>query len=333
MKTLVIAEVGVNHNGDLELAKCLVASAKFAGADVVKFQSFKASQLVTTSAQTASYQKRSVGEGETQLAMLRKLELTREQHRVLAIECEKQGIEFCSTAFDADSFDMLIDLGLKRVKIPSGEINNLPLLRYMTRLGLPVILSTGMATLGEIEAALDVIESSGTARELVTVLQCTTEYPAPMNEVNLRAMVSMGLGLGVAVGYSDHTLGIEIPIAAVALGASVVEKHLTLDKTLLGPDHLASLEPNEFKAMVGAVRNLEMALGDGVKRPSASELNNKPIARKSVVAIREIRTGELFSVDNIGTKRPGNGISPMRWDELIGRPAVRDFAIDEQIEI
>lgn len=333
MKTLVIAEVGVNHNGDLELAKCLVASAKFAGADVVKFQSFKASQLVTTSAQTASYQKRSVGEGETQLAMLRKLELTREQHRVLAIECEKQGIEFCSTAFDADSFDMLIDLGLKRVKIPSGEINNLPLLRYMTRLGLPVILSTGMATLGEIEAALDVIESSGTARELVTVLQCTTEYPAPMNEVNLRAMVSMGLGLGVAVGYSDHTLGIEIPIAAVALGASVVEKHLTLDKTLPGPDHLASLEPNEFKAMVGAVRNLEVALGDGVKRPSASELNNKPIARKSVVAIREIRTGELFSVDNIGTKRPGNGISPMRWDELIGRPAVRDFVIDEQIEI
>jgi len=333
VKTLVIAEVGVNHNGDLELAKSLVASAKFAGADVVKFQSFKASQLVTASAQTASYQKRSVGEGETQLAMLRKLELTREEHKVLAIECEKQGIEFCSTAFDADSFDMLIDLGLKRVKIPSGEINNLPLLRYMTRLGLPVILSTGMATLGEIETALDVIECSGTARELVTVLQCTTEYPAPMNEVNLRAMVSMGLGLGVAVGYSDHTLGIEIPIAAVALGASVVEKHLTLDKTLLGPDHLASLEPNEFKAMVRAVRNLEMALGDGVKRPSASELNNKPIARKSVVAIREIRAGELFSVDNIGTKRPGNGISPMRWDELIGRPAVRDFAIDEQIEI
>jgi len=333
VKTLVIAEVGVNHNGDLELAKCLVASAKFAGADVVKFQSFKASQLVTTSAQTAPYQKRSVGEGETQLAMLRKLELTREEHKILAIECKKQGIEFCSTAFDADSFDMLIDLGLKRVKIPSGEINNLTLLRYMTRLGLPVILSTGMATLGEIEAALDVIKCSGTARELVTVLQCTTEYPAPMNEVNLRAMVSMGLGLGVAVGYSDHTLGIEIPIAAVALGASVVEKHLTLDKTLLGPDHLASLEPNEFKAMVRAVRNLEMALGDGVKRPSASVVNNKPIARKSVVAIREIRTGELFSVDNIGTKRPGNGISPMRWDELIGRPAVRDFAIDEQIEI
>ena len=333
MKTLIIAEAGVNHNGDIELAKELIAAAKAAGADIVKFQTFKTGSLVTKAAEKASYQKGTTCAAESQYAMIRKLELSRADHEVLIEECRRHGIGFFSTAFDNDSFDMLVEMGLDQVKIPSGELTNLPLLRYMTRLGMPVMLSTGMATLGEIEAALESIEQSGTPRHLVTVLHCTTEYPAPMVDVNLRAMVSMKAALGVEVGYSDHTLGIEIPIAAVALGARVIEKHFTLNRMLPGPDHQASLEPHELKAMVDAIRNVEAALGDGVKRPSPSELKNKPIARKSLVAIRSIRAGEDFSAENMGTKRPGTGLSPMLWDEIVGRTATKDFAVDELITL
>lgn len=228
---------------------------------------------------------------------------------------------------------MLVDLGLDNIKIPSGEITNLPLLRYMTRLGMPVMLSTGMACLGEIEAAIEVIEASGTPRNLITVLHCTTEYPTPMVDVNLHAMVSMKNAFGVEVGYSDHTSGIEVPIAAVALGAKVIEKHFTLDRNLPGPDHKASLEPKELQAMVEGIRNIEVALGNGIKRPSLSELKNKPIARKSLVARRQIQAGEIYSKDNIAVKRPGTGISPMRWDEVLGRPAPRSFESDELIEL
>jgi sialic acid synthase SpsE len=265
--------------------------------------------------------------------MVRKLELSQADHEALIAECRKHSIGFFSTAFDTDSFDMLVELGIDLVKIPSGEITNLPLLRHMTRLGLPVILSTGMANLGDIEAALEVIERAGTPRSRVTVLHCTTEYPTPMEDVNLRAMASLQTAFGVDVGYSDHTTGIEVSIAAVALGATVIEKHFTLDRSLPGPDHQASLEPSELKALVDAIRNVERALGDGIKRPSPSELKNKPIARKSLVASRAIRAGEPFSADNLGTKRPGTGISPMRWDEVIGRPAPQDFAVDELITL
>lgn len=333
MKTLIIAEAGVNHNGDITMAKQLIAAAKSAGADIVKFQTFKTGNLVTQSADKAAYQKSTTGANESQYDMIRRLELSRADHEVLIEECSRHRIGFFSTAFDNESFDLLVSLGLDMVKIPSGELTNLPLLRHMTRLGMPVMLSTGMATLGEIEAALEAIEQAGTPRQRITVLHCTTEYPAPMADVNLRAMVSMKAALGVEVGYSDHTPGIEIPVAAVALGARVIEKHFTLDRTLPGPDHQASLEPHELKAMVDAIRNVEVALGDGVKRPSASELKNKPIARKSLVAIRTIRAGESFSADNVGTKRPGTGISPMRWDEVMGRPAPRDFTVDELIEL
>lgn len=332
MKTLVIAEAGVNHNGDMDIARRLIAAAKEAGADMVKFQTFKASSLVTRDAGKASYQKSTTRADESQYDMVRKLELSYEDHLTLIEECRRQEIEFFSTAFDRDSFDLLVSLGLRQVKVPSGELTNLPLLRHMTRLGLPVMLSTGMATLGEIDATLVAIEQAGTPRTKVTVLHCTTEYPTPMSEVNLRAMVTMKAALGVEVGYSDHTPGIEVPIAAVALGARVIEKHFTLDRNMPGPDHLASLEPHELKAMLHAIRNIERALGDGVKRPSASELKNKPIARKSLVALRSIQAGEVFSVDNVGAKRPGHGLSPMRWDEVIGRTARRAFAADELIE-
>jgi len=333
MKTLIIAEAGVNHNGDIELAKKLIASAANAGADLVKFQSFITSKSISKQAPKAEYQKTTTGVDESQYEMVRKLELSRADHELLIKECRRHQIGFFSTAFDPESFDMLVELGLDQVKIPSGELTNLPLLRYMTRLGKPVILSTGMASLGEIEQAIDVIEAAGTHRSLITVLHCTTEYPAPMEDVNLLAMLNIKNSFGVQVGYSDHTPGIEVPIAAVALGATVIEKHFTLDRSLPGPDHQASLEPQELKAMVDAIRNIERALGDGIKRPSASELKNKPIARKSLVASRDIVAGELFSEENLGTKRPGTGVSPMRWDEVIGRPAPRDFAMDEQIDL
>lgn len=333
MRTLIIAEAGVNHNGDMALARRLIDVAAVAGADMVKFQTFNADRLVTASAKKADYQIRSTGAAESQHEMLRRLELSREMHEELIAHCKLRGISFLSTGFDIESIDLLVDFGQNQFKIPSGEITNLPYLRHVGRLGKPVILSTGMSTMDEIAAALGILEQAGTPHERITLLHCTTEYPTPMNEVNLRAMLTMRDAFGVAVGYSDHTAGIEVSIAAVALGASVIEKHFTLDRTLPGPDHLASLEPDELKAMVASIRNIEQVLGDGVKRPSASEARNMAVARKSLVAARAIHAGEVFSASNLAVKRPGTGISPMRWDEVLGRTAPRDFVPDEMIEI
>mgnify|MGYP001204321585 CR=1 FL=1 len=332
-KVLIIAEAGVNHNGSLETATKLVDAAAEAGADMVKFQTFSANQLVTTSARKAEYQNQTTDALESQHDMIRKLELSREMHEELIAYCRLCDIEFFSTGFDTQSIDMLVELGLERFKIPSGEITNLPYLRHIGNYGKPVILSTGMATLGEIEAALEVLETSGTHRKQITVLHCNTEYPTPMEDVNLLAMLSIGEAFGVKVGYSDHTLGIEVPIAAVALGATVIEKHFTLNRSLPGPDHQASLEPDELKAMVQAIRNIEKALGNGIKRPSPSESKNKAIARKSLVAAIAIRAGESFTDTNLAVKRPGTGISPMRWYEVIARLAIRDFEADELIEL
>ena len=330
--TLVIAEAGVNHNGDLKLAFQLVEAAAQAGADVVKFQTFQAQGLATDKADKAAYQQETTGEGESQLSMLQKLELTPEQHLQLIDHCRAYGIEFLSTAFDSVSIDLLISLKLQRWKIPSGEITNLPYLRKTGSLKQPVILSTGMANLGEIEAAIDVLVQAGTNRDQITVLHCTTQYPAPLDEVNLRAMQTISQAFDVTVGYSDHTDGIAVPIAAVAMGASVIEKHLTLDRTMDGPDHRASLEPDQFAAMVHGIRSTERALGDSIKRPTAGELANLPIVRKSLVALSAIQAGETLSADNITSKRPGTGISPMYWDALIGRSATRAYAPDELIE-
>jgi N,N'-diacetyllegionaminate synthase len=333
LKTLIIAEAGVNHNGELALALQLVDAAADAGVDMVKFQTFTADRLVTIHAGKADYQNQSTDAGETQHTMIRRLELTRGMHETLINKCKSRGIQFFSTGFDVKSLDMLSELGLNSFKIPSGEITNLPYLRHIGHYRKEIILSTGMATLGEIETALDVLEHAGTPRSCVTVLHCNTEYPTPMADVNLRAMLAIRDAFGVAVGYSDHTSGIEVAIAAVALGATVIEKHFTLDRKLPGPDHIASLEPDELKAMVRAIRNVEEALGDGIKRPSASEAKNKPVVRKSLVATRTIRVGELFDESNLGVKRPGTGVSPMRWDEFIGRKAIRNFAVDELIEL
>ena len=330
--TLVIAEAGVNHNGDLNLAKKLVDAAADAGADVVKFQTFQAHQLATEKAKKAAYQQKALGQSQGQLSMLQQLELKPEQHIELINHCWQHGIEFLSTAFDSPSIELLATLNIKRWKIPSGEITNLPYLRQIGAQGQSVILSTGMANLSEIEAALDVLEQAGTPRSKITVLHCTTEYPAPPEEVNLRAMINMAQAFGLTVGYSDHTEGIAVPIAAVAMGATVIEKHLTLDRNLPGPDHKASLEPNEFAAMVQGIRTIEQALGDGIKRPTPSEQVNLPVVRKSLVAACPIRAGELFSEANLTTKRPGTGLSPMQWDHWIGRPASRDFAPDELIQ-
>ena len=330
-QTLVIAEAGVNHNGDLLLAKKLVDAASNAGADVVKFQTFQANQLVTEGAEQAAYQQHALGQSQGQLAMLQQLELKPEQHSELIDYCQQRGIEFLSTAFDLPSIKLLSSLKPKRWKIPSGEITNLPYLRQIGSQGQPVILSTGTSNLGEIEAALDVLVQAGTSRGQITVLHCTTEYPAPPEEVNLRAMHTIAQAFGVAVGYSDHTDGIVVPIAAVAMGATVIEKHLTLDRSLPGPDHKASLESDQFAAMVQGIRTIQQALGDGIKRPTLSEQANLPLVRKSLVAARSIRAGELFSEANITAKRPGTGLSPMQWDACIGRTAPRDFAADELI--
>jgi N,N'-diacetyllegionaminate synthase len=335
-RTLIIAEAGVNHNGDLGLAKQLIDVAAEAGVDFVKFQTFNADRQVTRAAKKADYQTQTTDGKESQHEMLRRLELTEEMHKELIAHCAARNIGFFSTGFDIESVDLLLSLGQNYFKIPSGEITNLPYLRHIGhigQLGKTVILSTGMATLGDIEASLDVLEQAGTARAKITVLHCTTEYPTPMNEVNLRAMQSIHTAFGVAVGYSDHTSGIEVAIAAVAMGATVIEKHFTLDRNLPGPDHQASLEPEELKAMVTAIRNIERALGDGIKRLTPSEARNKPIARKSLVASQVIKAGEVFSAQNITTKRPGTGISPMRWDEVMGRAASRDFVADELIEL
>jgi len=331
--TLIIAEAGVNHNGSLEKAKRLIDTAAAAKADMVKFQTFFAERLVTKSAHKADYQNQTTDSAETQHTMIRELELSREMHEELIEYCQKQGIDFFSSGFDTQSIDMLAELGQDRFKIPSGEITNLPYLRHVGHYGKPVILSTGMANLGEIEAALEVLETSGTPRKQITVLHCNTEYPTPMVDVNLRAMLSIRDTFGVEVGYSDHTLGIEVPIAAIALGATVIEKHFTLDRSLSGPDHQASLEPDELKTMVQSIRNIEKALGDGVYRPSLSELKNKPFVRKSLVAATAIRSGERFTEANLAVKRPGTGISPMRIEEVLGKISPKDFDSDELIEI
>lgn len=334
MKTLIIAEAGVNHNGDMHLARQLIDVAADAGADMVKFQTFKADLLATSQAQKAEYQTKNTKDvSESQYQMLKRLELTPEMHRELMTHCVSRGIEFFSTAFDLDSLDFLVELGLKQFKIPSGEITNFPYLNRIGRYKMPVILSTGMATLEEVAAALGVLKQAGTPCELITVLHCTTEYPTPMTDVNLRAMCTLRDEFGVKVGYSDHTQGIEVAIAAVALGATVIEKHFTLDRRLPGPDHQASLEPGELKTMIQAIRNVETALGDGVKQPSAIELKNKSVARKSLVASRKICAGEAFTEDNIMAKRPGTGVSPMRWNEVMGLKAPRDFSPEELIEL
>lgn len=332
-RVLIIAEAGVNHNGDLALAKQLVDAAADAGADLVKFQTFNADRLVTRDAKKADYQTHAIGAADSHHEMLRKLELDLPMHQELIAHCAVRGIGFFSTGFDIESIDMLIGLGQDHFKIPSGEITNLPYLRHIGRLDKNVILSSGMATLGDIEAALAALEQAGTARDKLTVLHCTTEYPTPMHEVNLHAMRGIGAAFKVPVGYSDHTSGIEVATAAVALGATVIEKHFTLDRSLPGPDHQASLEPAELKAMVSAIRNIELALGDGVKRLTPSEARNKSVVRKSLVASQPIQAGAPFGAHNMACKRPGSGISPMRWDEVVGRTAGRNFAADELIEL
>jgi N,N'-diacetyllegionaminate synthase len=332
-KTFIIAEAGVNHNGSIEIAKKMIEVAKECGADAIKFQTFKAEKVISKYAPKAEYQKQTTGETDSQLEMVKKLELSFDDFVALKEYCDKLNIMFLSTPFDFESIDFLNDLGLEIFKIPSGEITNLPYLEKIGKLGKKVILSTGMADLGEIEDALDILTSCGTKKEDITILHCNTEYPTPYEDVNLLAMLTIKEAFKVKVGYSDHTLGIEIPIAAVALGASVIEKHFTLDKNMEGPDHKASLEPHELKAMIDAIRNIEKALGNGIKKPSKSELKNKDIARKSIVAKREIKKGEIFTEDNITVKRPGNGISPMRWYEVLGKVAPRDYKEDEIIEI
>jgi N,N'-diacetyllegionaminate synthase len=329
----IIAEAGVNHNGSLAQAKLLIDAAANSGADAVKFQTFKADKLVTQTAAKADYQKKCGDASESQLAMLRKFELSSEAHRELIDYSRLQGIQFLSTAFDPESADFLGSLDLPFTKIPSGEITNLPHLKQCARLCRPIILSTGMATLEEVEAALRVLVGEGIPWHSITVLQCHTDYPTRFEDANLRAMQTMAAAFpGVRIGYSDHTQGIEAAIAAVAMGACLVEKHFTLDRSLPGPDHAASLEPAELKAMVRAIRNIELALGHGRKEPSDSESKIKQAARKSIVASRTIQCGEILSGENLCAKRPGTGISPMRWEELIGKPAKRTYAVDELIE-
>ncbi len=332
-KILIIAEAGVNHNGDLDLAKQLIDVAADAGANFVKFQTFSAERQVTQTAKKADYQIQSTGSHESQYEMLRRLELSVEMHNEIITHCAARSIGFLSTGFDIESIDLLAGFGMDIFKIPSGEIDNLPYLRHVGRLGKTIILSTGMATLGEIESAIDVLEQAGTPRTNITVLHCTTEYPAPMADVNLRAMQNIGSAFGVAIGYSDHTRGLEVAIAAAALGASIIEKHFTLDRNLPGPDHRASLEPSELRAMVSAVRNVEIAMGNGIKCLTTSEVKNRLAARKSLVARQAIRAGEVFSEHNITTKRPGTGLSPMLWDKVMGYKAPRDFAPEELIEL
>ncbi len=333
-KVVVIAEAGVNHNGDFEKAKKLIDVASDAGVDFVKFQTFQAEKLVTKSADRADYQNQNTGDDDSQFEMLKKLELSTEQHHKLIDYCQEKDIQFFSTGFDLDSLEFLHKLGLKLAKIPSGEITNLPYLQKIAQLFDEVILSTGMADMEEIQSAIKILFDNGLKKENLTILHCNTEYPTPMEDVNLKAMLYIQNELGVKVGYSDHTLGIEVPIAAVALGATVIEKHFTLNRNLPGPDHKASLEPDELKAMISGIRNIEKAItGSGIKEPSPSELKNKPIARKSIVAKSNIKKGELFSADNLTIKRPGTGISPMKWNEVVGQTAQKDFHVDELITL
>lgn len=333
-KVLIIAEAGVNHNGSLDLAKKLIDEAAIAGVDFIKFQTFKAEKLVSRSAKQAEYQQRNIGKtGDSQYTMLKHLELNANQHEELIAYCQKKNIQFFSTAFDMDSINYLHSLNLGLWKIPSGEITNYPYLKKIAQYKEPVILSTGMCDLSDIAAALQVLLDNGLEKEQITILHCNTEYPTPMEDVNLRAMLEIEKKFGVNIGYSDHTEGIEVPIAAVALGATVIEKHFTLDRNMEGPDHKASLEPQELRAMVKSIRNIELALGDGHKVVSASEQKNVEIARKSIVAACNIQKGEMLTEKNLTVKRPGNGISPMRWEEVIGTYARRDYQEEDLIEL
>lgn len=330
-KVFVIAEAGVNHNGDINIAKKLVDVAVEAKVDAVKFQTFRAESLVCKNAQKAEYQMETTDKKETQFDMLKKLELTLDMHKELIEYCKQKNVAFLSTPFDLESIDLLEQLGMEVYKIPSGEITNLPYLRKIGKLGKKVILSTGMSTIQEVQDAVKVLKDSGS--EDISVLHCNTQYPTPMEDVNLNVMQTMREALKVPVGYSDHTQGIEVPIAATALGATVIEKHFTLDRNMEGPDHKASLEPEELKQMVQAIRNVEKALGKKEKTPTASEKDNIPIVRKSIVAKIPIKKGENFCESNITTKRPGTGLSPMLWDKVIGQKANRDFRADEMIEL
>ena len=330
--TLIIAEAGVNHNGSIKMAKQLIDVAADAGADFVKFQTFKADSLVTKKADKADYQKKLTQKDESHFEMIRRLELDKSAHKELISYCIQKNIQFLSTAFDIESVNLLSELDIKIYKTPSGEITNLPYLRHIGGLGKPVIMSTGMATLDEVRAAMNLLIDAGLNKKDLTILHCNTEYPTPMNDVNLRAMLTIRDELNVKVGYSDHTLGIGIPIAAVAMGATVIEKHFTLDCNLPGPDHAASLEPDELKSMVNAIRNIEKAMGHGIKKPSSSEKKNIPIARKSIVAKTSITIGEIFSEDNLAVKRPGSGISPMEWENVIGKVSEKSYAADDLID-
>jgi len=329
--TTIIAEAGVNHNGSINTAKKMIDAAAGAEADLVKFQTFKAETLINKTAEKANYQKDLTEQGESQFEMIKRLELNRSAHEELIQYCEQKNIQFLSTAFDHDSIDLLAELNIPFYKIPSGEITNLPYLRHIGRMGKPVIMSTGMATLEEVRTATNVLQDAGVKKDDITILHCNTEYPTPMEDVNLKAMLTIRDELGVNVGYSDHTLGIEVSLATVALGATVIEKHFTLDRTMPGPDHAASLEPKELKAMVSAIRNIEKAMGDGVKKPSPSEIKNIPIVRKSIVAKKIIKKGERFSEENLTVKRPGTGISPMEWDAFLGKSADREYQMDDLI--
>lgn len=332
---LIIAEAGVNHNGSIEIAKQLVDKAVEAGVDVIKFQTFKAEKLVSKSAEQAEYQKKNIGNeaDDSQYNMLKKLELSEQDHQTLIEYCQKKGIKFFSTAFDMESIEYLHTLHLGLWKIPSGEITNYPYIKKIAQYHEPVILSTGMCELDDISAAMNVLIRNGVKRELISILHCNTEYPTPYEDVNLKAMLELQEQYQVKVGYSDHTRGIEVPIAAVALGATVIEKHFTLDRNMPGPDQKASLEPEELNAMVSAIRHLEQALGDGHKTVSPSEQKNIAVARKSIVAACPIKKGEILTEQNLTVKRPGIGISPMRWEEVVGRKATKDFAEEELITL
>ncbi len=332
--TYIIAEAGVNHNGDIQLAQQMIDVAREAGCDAVKFQTFKAESLVTKTAQKAAYQKKNTANEDSQYSMLKALELDETAHEILVKQCQKSSIDFLSSAFDLEAIDYLKQMNMPFFKVPSGEITNRPYLEKVAQSGKPVILSTGMSNLAEVEAAIAVMSEAGLQKEDLTVLHCNTEYPTPFKDVNLLAMNQMARDFGVKVGYSDHTPGIEVAIAAVALGAVVIEKHFTLDKTMSGPDHRASLEPEELKAMVAGIRNVEFALqGSGVKEPSASEAKNIVIARKSIVASKIIRKGDVIKEHMITAKRPASGISPMRWYEVVGATADRDYEVDQPIII
>lgn len=325
----IIAEAGVNHNGDINLAKKLIDAASDAKVDAIKFQTFKTEKVISINAQKAEYQKKNTENNESQYEMIKKLELDSEEHKELIKYCKEKNILFLSTPFDNESIDLLNELGMNIFKIPSGEVNNLPYLEKVGKMKKKVIMSTGMATLGEIEEAIFILRENGTYD--ISILHCNTEYPTPMEDVNLKAMQTIKDAFKVNVGYSDHTIGIEIPIAAVAMGASIIEKHITLDKNMKGPDHKSSLEPDELKEMVKSIRNIEKALGDGIKKVSESERKNKNISRKSIVANRNIEKGEVFTEENIAIKRPGNGISPMKWYEIIGTTARKNYNKDDLI--